>query len=93
MMVRLTLSRDETLVAVRQVLADTLSLGPQAYQLTETSPLFGSLVELDSMGVVLVLTALEDRFDLSLADEDIDAQWFATLGSLVDAVEARLPEN
>ncbi|MFP4155071.1 MAG: acyl carrier protein [Halothiobacillaceae bacterium] len=87
---RLSDDRADTLAAVREVLIETLSLGPQGRQLTEDSPLFGSVPELDSMGVVLVLTALEDRFDVQFPDDEIDASWFATLGSLVEAVEARL---
>ncbi|MGC9456850.1 MAG: acyl carrier protein [Halothiobacillaceae bacterium] len=82
--------RADTLSAVRAVLIDTLALGPQARHMTEDSPLFGSVPELDSMGVVLVLTALEDRFDVQFADDEIDATWFETLGSLVEAVEQRL---
>jgi len=38
------------------------------------------------------LTALEDRFDLVLSDDDIDSAWFETLGSLTEAIEARLPQ-
>jgi len=84
------LSRQAIVDAVREVLIQTLALSPQAREMSEATPLFGALPELDSMGVVLVLTALEDRFDLVLNDDDIDAQWFDTLGSLVDAIQERL---
>ncbi len=75
--------------AVRETLVETLGLTTPAWQLTAETPLFGSMPELDSMGVVLLLTALEDRFDLSLNDDEIDAQWFDTLGGLVQALAAR----
>lgn len=75
--------------AVRATLIDTLGLVMPARQLTRETPLFGHLPELDSMGVVLLLTALEDRFDLVLSDDEIDTHWFDTLGSLVMALAAR----
>ncbi|WP_407275246.1 acyl carrier protein [Halothiobacillus sp. DCM-1] len=83
------LDDDALFLAVRETLIETLGLVMPARELTAATPLFGSLPELDSMGVVLLLTALEDRFDLLLSDEEIDAQWFSTLGNLVAALAAR----
>ncbi|OZB81003.1 MAG: acyl carrier protein [Halothiobacillus sp. 13-55-253] len=76
---------------VRQTVISTLGLDVQAARLTADSPLLGALPELDSMGVVLLLTALEDRFDLVLSDDEIDSAWFETLGALTLAIESRLP--
>lgn len=78
---------------VRQTVIDTLGLITPARAMTAETPLFGAIPELDSMGVVLLLTALEDRFDISLADEDIDAAWFETLGTLAAAIAERMPPN
>ncbi len=80
---------DDLFVAVRDTLIDTLGLTTPARLFTAETPLFGSLPELDSMGVVLLLTALEDRFDLTLGDDEIHAAWFETLGSLVSALAER----
>jgi acyl carrier protein len=71
---------------VRSVLAATLSLGGRAASLTETTTLLGSIPELDSMAVVNVITALEDRFDIFVADDEISADTFTTFGSLVEFV-------
>lgn len=76
---------------VRQTVISTLGLDFPAARLTADSPLLGALPELDSMGVVLLLTALEDRFDLVLSDDEIDSSWFETLGTLTLAIESRLP--
>lgn len=76
---------------VRQTVISTLGLDIAPARLTEDSPLLGALPELDSMGVVLLLTALEDRFDLVLSDDEIDSAWFETLGTLTLAIESRLP--
>lgn len=79
-----------TLDTLRSILEQTLSLGPRAAQLTPTSKLLGAIPELDSMAVINVLTALEDRFGFAVEDDEIDAQTFATFGSLVAFVESKL---
>lgn len=79
--------------SVRQIVIDTLGLAVPAHSLHPDTPLYGAIPELDSMGVVLLLTALEDRFDLTFSDDEIDTQWFTTLGSLTKAVEDRLPSS
>lgn len=68
---------------VRTLLADALALSPAtAAALNEQSPLLGALPELDSMAVVTLIGALEDHFGISIADDDISASTFETLGSL-----------
>lgn len=75
---------------VTQVLASVLNLGPRASSLTLESPLLGALPELDSVSVVSMLTALEERFGIVVEDDDMDGRTFATLGNLVAFVEGKL---
>ncbi|MGC2456581.1 MAG: phosphopantetheine-binding protein [Gallionellaceae bacterium] len=75
---------------VKGILNRSLQLGPRADTLTAESPLLGALPELDSMAVVTILTALEDHFGFTVDDDEISAETFATLGSLVDFVELKL---
>jgi acyl carrier protein len=74
---------------VRDVLRDVLSLGGRADRLTLQSPLLGALPELDSMAVVGVIAALEDRFGITVDDDEISGSTFATLGSLVDFLSTK----
>ena len=74
---------------VRAVLRDVLSLGDRAGRLARGSPLLGAVPELDSMAVVNVIAALEDRFGFTVDDDEISGDTFATLGSLVDFVAAK----
>lgn len=67
---------------VRQIVADTLFLGPRGAALTADSPLLGALPELDSMAVVSLLGALEEHFGFVVDDDEISASTFETLGSL-----------
>lgn len=74
---------------VKQVLGDVLSLGKRADSLRADSPLLGAIPEMDSMAVVHVLAALEDNFGISIQDDEIDGDTFATLGSLVRFVQEK----
>ena len=80
---------DTVSIAVQQLLCRTLGLGTRP--LTAQTPLLGSLPELDSMAVISVIAALENQFGFEVADDDIHARHFATVGSLSDFVRARLP--
>jgi acyl carrier protein len=71
---------------VKNLLTDVLNLGPAGASLSADSPLLGALPELDSMAVVGVIAALEDRFGIVVDDDDISASTFATVGSLADFV-------
>ncbi|HMV00771.1 MAG TPA: phosphopantetheine-binding protein [Rhodocyclaceae bacterium] len=72
------------------ILDEILGLNGRAAQLTADSPLLGAIPELDSMAVVAVLTSLEERFGISVGDDEIDGATFATVGSLLEFVEGRL---
>jgi acyl carrier protein len=74
---------------VKQVLIDVLNLGQSGEALDATSPLLGSLPELDSMAVVSLIGALEERFGIEVDDDDISASTFETLGSLAAFVEQK----
>ncbi len=75
---------------IKTMLADVLSLGARKSQLNESTRLLGSIPELDSMAVINVITAMEDRFGISVSDDEISADTFATLGSLVGFVQEKL---
>ncbi len=75
---------------LRELLDGALSLGGRGLKLTADSKLFGSLPELDSVGVVSVLTALEDRYGIAVEDDEISAETFATLGSFTAFVASKL---
>ena len=75
---------------VKAVVGSALQLGDRVRKMNESSALLGALPELDSMAVVSVITALEERFDITVADDEIGAAAFETLGSLTRFVEGKL---
>lgn len=80
----------DSLIAVREVLIDALDLVQAPETLTAETPLFGSMPELDSFGVVSVVGALEDRFEITIDDDDFGAELFETVGTLTAYVDAKL---
>jgi acyl carrier protein len=72
------------------VLNAVLNLQGRAAAFKLESSLLGSVPELDSMAVVQVITALEERFGFAIDDDEIDGSKFATLGSLAAFVESKL---
>lgn len=79
-----------TLDAVRAVLIDALELPQSPDELQPDTALFGSLPELDSFGVVALVGALEDRFDITIDDDEFGAELFETVGTLTSFVEQKL---
>ncbi len=75
---------------VKSVVGRTLQLGSRVQAMNESSALLGAIPELDSIAVVNVITALEERFDITVADDEIGAAAFETLGSLTRFVEGKL---
>jgi acyl carrier protein len=78
--------RDE----VVRVLDTALGLDGRAAEFSDATPLMGNLPALDSMAVVTIIGNLEERFGITVEDDDIDGSTFATLGSLVDFVSNKL---
>lgn len=75
---------------LRQLLNDALNLGGRASAFVADTPLLGAVPELDSMGVVSLITALEDRLGLAIDDDEIDGAVFETWGSLLAFVQGKL---
>ena len=69
---------------------EILSLDGRSASFTEDTALLGALPELDSMAVVALITSIEERFGFSVDDDEIDGATFATVGSLIEFVEAKL---
>ncbi|MFI4904491.1 MAG: acyl carrier protein [Burkholderiales bacterium] len=78
-------TRAETLA----ILDEVLGLKGRAARFVDATPLLGAVPELDSMAVVSVLTAFEDRFGFEIDDDEIDGATFATVGSLVAFVRGK----
>jgi hypothetical protein len=72
------------------ILDDVLHLRGRARSFDRGTPLLGALPELDSMAVVGLLNALETRLGIVIEDDEISAETFSTVSSLVDYIDAKL---
>lgn len=54
------------------------------------TPVLGAIPEMDSMSVVGILASLEDQYGIMVDDDEIDAEVFATVGSLTTFVESKM---
>ncbi|WP_257255167.1 MULTISPECIES: acyl carrier protein [unclassified Endozoicomonas] len=69
---------------LKTILAEVLEVETQTFD--EETQLLGALPEFDSMAVVGVITAMEESFGINIADDDIDATIFETVGSLLSYI-------
>ena len=72
---------------IRELLGKVLHLGKRTATLSAETRLFGSLPELDSMAVIMVVVEIEERFGITFDDEQVTAETFETVGSLASAVD------
>ncbi len=72
------------------LLDETLNLDGRTSTFQDTTPLLGALPEMDSMGVVAIITAFEDRLGFSVDDDEIDGAVFQTFGTLLEFVTNKL---
>lgn len=77
---------------VLNIVDQTLSMQGRALLFDRATRLLGDLPELDSMAVLALIGDLEDHFGITFHDEDLNAEVFATVGSLCDAVASAMDD-
>jgi acyl carrier protein len=80
---------DSTVTGVIAVMTQTLGIEDRRPSFGPASGLFGAVPELDSLALLELVEALEDRFGIVLEDEDFSEAAFGTVGSLAALVDAR----
>lgn len=80
----------DTQAQVLAVLDSVLSLNGRSAHFSGATPLMGAVPEFDSFAAAALLAALEDRFGIVFDESSIDADAFATVGSLAQLVTDHL---
>jgi acyl carrier protein len=75
---------------VRSMLDEVLGLGGRSASFTNDTHLLGAIPELDSMAVVALITACEERFGIVVDDDEVDGSTFATVGSFSKFIGSKL---
>jgi hypothetical protein len=78
---------------VREILTKTLGIEDRMDSLTPATPLLGVLPEFDSMAVLNVILAIEERFGVTVDDDEVTGELFETLGTLCTFVEQKLNQS
>ncbi len=75
---------------IKNILYSVLQLDSARQPFGDNTPLLGAIPEFDSMAVVTVITSLEELFDFTVEDDEIDASVFETFGALKNFVATKL---
>ncbi len=75
---------------VKQILAEVLQLGDKVNDFSVSTSLLGGIPEFNSMSVVSFITRLEEYYGFVIEDDEISAEVFETIGSLVSFVESKI---
>ena len=79
----------DVISGLREILAEATGR-PELTGVGEQVPLFGAGVGLDSLTGTLLLREVHRRFGVDVADEDLNLDALATLGTLAAFIEQRL---
>ena len=74
---------------IKQILKETLQLDDVDNWNSDTE-ILGSVPEFDSMAIVTVLTMVEENYGIMIEDDEISAEVFETLGSLVTFIAEKV---
>ena len=81
---------DNVEATLRALLTEVLGLPTARVAAFELdTALFGALPEFDSMAVATLLTGLEERLDILIEDDDVEAEDFMSFGRLLAFAERK----
>jgi acyl carrier protein len=78
---------DSTFEVVKAIVIKTLGIEDRSETIDASTPLFGSMPELDSLAVVALATSLEEQFGFEIDDSDFTSEVFETVGTLAEFVK------
>lgn len=71
---------------VKELIIRRLRLAKVPGDIDETQPLFGEGLGLDSIDALELVVGLEEEFQISIPDEDVGKEAFASIVSLADYI-------
>ena len=81
--------RASILTRLRALLAERLGFAADG-ELVEATGLLGQGIGLDSVEVLQLVSAIEEAWGITIADDELKREHFATLGTVVTFVQERL---
>lgn len=74
---------------IKNLLKETLQLD-DVDSWDEDTEILGAIAEFDSMAIVTVLTMVEENYGIMIEDDEVSAEVFETLGSLVSFISEKV---
>ena len=71
---------------VKELLVGGLRLETPAADIQDDAPIFGEGLGLDSIDALELVVLVEERFGVSIPDEDVGKEAFASVNALVDFI-------
>jgi acyl carrier protein len=78
-----------SLKEVQALITEVLQIDGIA-SLEADAQLLGGIPEFDSMAVVSIITAIEDQYGTIVDDDEVSAELFETVGSLLAFIESKV---
>ena len=85
----MTEKRSAILMRLGTILRERLRLVSGAGALAEQTGLLGQGIGIDSVEALQVVAAIEEKLGLTVNDDELKAEYFQTVGSLVTFIEER----
>ena len=82
------MDRDTLRREVKDLLATGLRLQVAPAEIPDAEPIFGDALGLDSIDALELVVLVEDRFRVSIPDEEVGRLAFASIDALVDFILA-----
>jgi acyl carrier protein len=79
-----------SLEEIKSIIGEVLQVSGSIEGLGTDATLLGGIPEFDSMAVVSILTAIEENYGVIIDDDEISAEQFETIGSLLEFVNSKL---
>ena len=77
-------------IDLRAILESALGRRSMPLNIVDSTPLLGSIPELDSMAVLTILTQIQEDLGCEITDDEVDASIFETFGSLRRFIDSKL---
>ena len=79
-----------SLEEIKAIIGDVLQIADRMDDLGVDDPLLGGVPEFDSMAVVAILTTIEDNYGVIIDDDEVTAEHFESIASLLDFVNLKV---
>ena len=79
-----------TINGIKDILINELDLNLDVENIDENASLFEDGLNVDSLGIVELISLLEEKFNIQFDENDLSPEYFSNLKSLANLVDRKL---